>query len=479
MQQQELLTNAIKNMLKSNSPCLYRLATTSALIASALAAFAAANQPAATTGISSTPASENDAKPATPLGLASFQKPAWLTDLSLGVKESYDDNVLLSDVGSLKDRSSWITTISPKLGFNFAPLLGDQKTLQVLSLGYAPDLVTYHDQSSESYNAHRAAATIQGKSEALSFKLENAFNYIDGNQDGPVFSNGRSGFAAVLAATRRDQYQDRAKISAQYDQEKWFARPVASFLYYDFLTNLRTTPGYDNYADRYDVNGGADFGYKLDPKMALTLGYRYGHQYQQQYPTAIDKAHLSSPNDYQRVLLGFEGKPWPWLNVSLQGGPDFRDYEANSATHTTPVNDRNPVKYYGEATLTADVTAHDSLAFNYKQWQWLATTGKVPYYDSLYELSYRHKFNTQFSFDLGARLQTWDFTVSNLATSLRNDQQYSLSAGLNYAFTANLSANLAYIADLGRNAEDGLSDTVQQSREYDQQMVTLGVQFKF
>ena len=97
---------------------------------------------------------------------SSFQRPAWLTEASVGLKESYDDNVFLSGVGTpphyllpagsvaaLKDVSSWVTTVSPKLDVNFAPLLGDQKTLQTLSLAYASDFVIYHDQNSESYNA--------------------------------------------------------------------------------------------------------------------------------------------------------------------------------------------------------------------------------------------------------------------------------------------------------------------------------------
>ena len=55
--------------------------------------------------------------------------------------------------------------MSPKVGVNFAPLLGDQTLFQVLSLGYAPDFVSYNDASSENYNAHRLAATVKGKAD--------------------------------------------------------------------------------------------------------------------------------------------------------------------------------------------------------------------------------------------------------------------------------------------------------------------------
>jgi hypothetical protein len=86
-------------------------------------------------------------------GAAAWQKPAWLTDLTLGVKESYDDNLLLVSGNGLAPQSSWVTTVSPKIGFNFAPLLGNQNTnaLQTLSLVYAPDFNIYENAPSQNY----------------------------------------------------------------------------------------------------------------------------------------------------------------------------------------------------------------------------------------------------------------------------------------------------------------------------------------
>lgn len=437
-------------------------------------------------------------------------KPAWLTDLSLGLREGYDDNIFLGgakakdiagftpasdgSVEALKNRSSWITTVSPKVGVNFAPLLGDQKVLQVLALGYAPDFITYHDHSSESYNAHRIAATVKGKSDHVSFNLENGFNYINGSKEGPSYPNSlNSAYATAAARERREQYQDRSKFSLQYDQEQWFLRPVASLLYYDLQTDKRATTtaqGYQNYADRYDVNGGLDVGYKLDKNVAVTLGYRYGHQYQEEYSHAIDPFGQSSTSDYQRVLAGVEGKPLNWLTVSVQGGPDFRSY-----ADTAPVHDRHPVKYFGVASLTADITAKDSISFKYQQWQWVSSTGKVPYFDSTYDLSYARKLTDKLSLTLGGRLLTSDYT-SGLAYSAanfnpqtapsnkRDDWFYTLSIGVRYAITPNLSADLAYAYDLGRNNQDNLGNRatgtpVGETREFDHQLVSLGVLFKF
>lgn len=111
--------------------------------------------------------------------LAATERPPWLTDLSFGLKESYDSDVYLSGadhrflpasyvvvpggVAALKNRDSWVTTVSPKIGVNFVPLLGASNALQVLSIGYAPEFAEYHNERTEDYTAHRLAATAKGQ----------------------------------------------------------------------------------------------------------------------------------------------------------------------------------------------------------------------------------------------------------------------------------------------------------------------------
>jgi opacity protein-like surface antigen len=287
----------------------------------------------------------------------------------------------------------------------------------------------------------------------------------------------RSTYATAAPRERRKQYQDRAKISLQYDAEKWFIRPTASLLYYNLLTELSALPGYQNYCDRYDVNGGLDLGYKLRPQLVVTLGYRYGRQYQEQFPLRIDPRGLSSSSDYQRVLLGLEGKPWKWLTVAFQGGPDFRVYEPNTATHTTPVNDFHPTKPYGEASITAEITAKDTLTFKYRQWEWVASTGKLPYFDSFYDLSYRRKLCEQVFLDLGGRIQSADYNGGTIVSCQRNDLLYSVSAGVTWSLTPNLVVNASYALNLGRNAQQNVLLPVY--RDFDQNVASLGVTFRF
>ena len=417
-------------------------------------------------------------------------KPDLLTDYSVGVKEGYDNNVFLSGVDTkylpstyaapagsvvaLKDRCSWVTTVSPKIGANFAPLFGNQTNLSSVKLVYAPELVTYHDQTSESYNAQRVLASVKGVTDPVTFGADNNFVYIDGNRMGPYYpGNFYSAFATTADRERREQIQDRANVSVQFDQEQFFIRPVASLLYYNLMTEQLNVTGYQNYCDRYDVNGGADFGYKLTPQLAATLGYRYGHQYQQQYLFTP----YSSSSDYQRVLAGIEGNPCRWLNLKMVSGPDFRSYQGNSASHITPMNNLHPVEYYGEALAVATITPDNTFTFKYKLWQWVSGSGKVPYSDGNYELVYHCKLTGKLGFDLGGKLVSWDFNSGNLPACRRHDLEYTASTGVSYAFNNHISVTLAYAAIWGQNDEADVTNPT--TREFDQQIISLGTQWTF
>jgi hypothetical protein len=419
-------------------------------------------------------------------------KPAWLSDCSVNIKESYDNNVFLSgvntppaytvpagSVAALKDSFSWITTVSPKVGVNLAPLLGLTNQPTQLTLAYAPDFVIYHDQGSESYDAHRVLATIKSGDEAVRVNADNNFTYVDGNRYGPLYpGNLYSGFGAIADRARRRQILETANFSLQFNFEKVFFRPAAALIYNDMMTEQLNTAlpknvGYQNYADRTDVNGGADVGYKITDDFAATIGYRHGQQYQQQYSFS----DYSSDNTYNRVLFGCEGKPWKWLEVKFTGGPDFRNYEGNSAGHVTPVKDLNMTKYYGEGLATATLTEKDSLTAKYKYWQWLAGTGKVPYTDSSYELNYHRQVLPKLGLDLGGKFMSWDFNDATPSVCHRHDLQYTWSGGLTYTLNRYVSFNAGSTFNWGRNDESGVVKPG--TREYDEQLFTFGTTVKF
>jgi hypothetical protein len=397
-----------------------------------------------------------------------FKKPEWLPQLSLGISEGYDDNIYGVSGNGMQPQGSWITTVSPAIGFNFAPLLDSQAPFQKLSLKYTPDFAFFHEAPSENYDAHKFGTAIDGAVDDFSFSLENNFLYNDGNKTAPTyalnqltgplanqFDKYRNQFANTPARERRNQIQEQEATALQYDVGRAFIRAASSLLDYNMDTAFHNTSkapylGYQNYVDRSDVNGGADFGYRVMTNLALTTGYRYGSQFQQQFPTSISSDSHYSSSTYQQVLFGVEGKPFRWLSAKLAGGPDFRDYNPY-----TPVHNLHPTKYFGEAALTATITTNQSLTFSYKQWNWVSSTGYVPEFDSSYVLNYHWNATRQLGFDLAAKLQEADYTsgydTNGTAPSIRADRMYTVSPGVSYAFTPHLAASVNYNFDAGNN----------------------------
>ena len=260
---------------------------------------------------------QSSAKETVPVVTSTSSKPAWLTEVSLGLKEGYDSNLLMGGSylpyspdpakQALEPKGSWVTTIAPKIGVDLVPLLGDQKFFKTVSIGYAGDYSLYANDSSETNYAHRFSTAIKGGGGDLKFSLENVFAYIDGSKMAPIYPGGyRSAYATAIPRERRNQEQDRSKIFVIYTHGNFFIRPIASLLYYN-LNTYRLNPnapnaapsGYQNYANRSDVNGGFDLGYHVMPKLAATLGYRYGSQYQQQFSWVGTGA--SAANDARHV----------------------------------------------------------------------------------------------------------------------------------------------------------------------------------
>ena len=328
----------------------------------------------------------------------------------------------------------------------------------------------------------------------FSFSLDNAFLYNDGNRTAPIYAESqapggntndrfRNFYAQAVPRERRNQIQNRGVVALQYRFGQFFVRPMASTIYYDLNTVFRNASvapniGYQNWPDRYDANVGVDGGYQLTPSLAVLAGYRYGHQYQQQFPVTISGDRHFSSSDYQRALIGMEGNPWTWLTLKISAGPDFRYYNS-----LAPVNDRHAIFPFAEASATANIAKNQTLVFYTKEWQWVASTGLVPYYDSTYTLNYHWQATPQWGFDLGGKVLRANFSSGNdlagTAPSLRNDIQYTVGFGVTYNFTSMWSANVSYNHDIGRNLDDLAPQYAPSYRNFNHNLVSLGVQCKF
>jgi hypothetical protein len=426
-----------------------------------------------------------------------WTKPAYISDLSFAVKESYDDNVFgVSGLG-LPIQQSWVNSVSANVAINFVPLFGAQKDVQTFSLAYNPERVTYDSVSSQDYTAHRLNATIKGKSDNVSYSFVDAFLFNDGNRIAPTYALNqlagaagnqndkyRNNYAHALARERLYQDQDRYTASVQIDEGSFFFRPISQLIDYNLGTNLYNTAnapykGYQDYISRYDINAGVDFGYYVAPGLAVTLGYRDGDQDQEQFALSINSDQHYSSSEYQRALLGIEGKLAPWLTIKAAAGPDFRNYNPN-----TPISNLHTTRYFGEGTATATLPDNQSVTLGYKTWLFVASTGLAPYVDTAYTVAYHWSATKQIGVDLGVKYLEANYQIGNdtagSAPALRDDIDENFSAGLSYAFTKQFIVNAAYAYDNGYNGDDSLPAAYFAAyRKFTHNVVSLSAQYKF
>jgi hypothetical protein len=440
---------------------------------------------------SSTPQTDTDLT-----GFTGWSKPAWMSDFSLGFKESHDDNVLRVSGNGMPTESSWVDVLSLKLGFNLASILADPGTFQRISFFYQPDKANYGSTPGENFTAHRVNIVVNGKSGDLSFGIDEVFLYNDGSKMAPTYALNelsgpagnqndkfRDSLAHAPARERRNQYQDRYTAFLQFDTKLVFFRPVSALNFIDmntYLFNTSTAPykGYQDYVDRYDVNVGADIGFKVVPNWAITVGYRDGYQHQQQFTLAINSDQHYSSNHYQRLVLGLEGK-LNWLTLTLLAGPDFRVFNPS-----TPISELRTTRYYGEASGTAKLSKTQSLTLRYKDYIFVSSTGLVPYEEYTYSLAYHWDATEQLGFDLGAKAFEHNYTLGDdlvgSAPSLREDLDYEGLAGLAFVITPHLIASLSYNYDEGRNNLSSLPAAYAPSyRNFKEGVCAAGLQYKF
>ncbi len=406
------------------------------------------------------------------------EKPAAFTELSVTVKEAYDSNVFgternpsLTSLPRIADLSSWVSTVSPKVGINLRPVfgLGQDSAISAFSVGYTGDYAFYHSSTTETNQRHNFTQQLKSKSGNVSFSLDNSLIYVDG-KSATIQYGLTSAYGTASSRERKEQIQDRAKAVLRFDNESpYFFRAVATALYYDLKTQSRqpvgSYAGWQNYVDRQDLNIGADIGYKATKDVSLWAGYRYGAQKQAALPWSL----VQNNSDYNRFLVGVEGKLAPWLKVDLQAGPDYRSYTdgVNSG-----INGKNHTWLYTEGSITADLSKQDSLTFSNKIWHWVSSTGVTAYRDSAYALNYKHKFSAALSGSLGVRALGSDYDLP----AVRKDWLYTYSAGLRYDFNKQYALTADYARTEGRSK---LNDLTYPGRDYAQDLLSVGLRAAF
>jgi hypothetical protein len=386
----------------------------------------------------------------------------WTPAASLLLKQSYDDNVFLQDLGPNADKGSLITTITPNVGLAYKP-----SDAFNVSLSYAPEVNIFESQPGENFTAHRVGLIMGGQVNNSSWDLIDNFIGIEGGDLGPTYlqPGGSPAAGGPAVRDRRAALIERGQFRFTQKFGQWFIRPVISGYDHDFLTLHKSTEGYQNFVNRSEVSGGGDLGYFVGKDTALTLGYRYGEWSQAQIFPEINPTYYA--NDYHRVLFGAEGSPYNWLKMNLSFGPEFSHYTGIVEKGFN----RDQSYCFVNASITFIPVKGDTITISDKSFEQPGFSGRSAYLDSNYDLTWRHKLTDKLTVGAGVHAYNTDFIKPSAD---RNDWIITGSAVASYAFSKQFSAELSYLYD---SAESEVADTP--GREYTRNCVSLGLKYVF
>lgn len=369
----------------------------------------------------------------------------------------YDNNVYLVDQGTLGRVDSVVSTVGAKISGQFT---------SGASASYAATGTRFWNASDEDNAKHQLAAGYKHAFDALSVNAATEFAQVQGADQGNVYGvANKSTFTTPAPRERRDQLQNKTDLAVRYDLGQNFIRGVGKLQYWDMQTHALS--GGENYRDRYDLNGGADFGRAFTPGGPdYYLGYRRGYFYQDTDGTTPTTACATS--QYNRFLAGVDGKITPTLKLAAQLGWTVNDY-----TSSYGGADRSLEGLYQDVSATWKATASDELQLKTTMGRTVSSTSAASVLASTYQLGWKHDFNKQWTSSLTGRLSKNNYD----GTTDRSDVLYTGIAALTWNSSATLAWTLSLTQEFAKNIRTNVGSDFNQAA-FEHSLVSAGVTWK-
>lgn len=388
----------------------------------------------------------------------------WNLAVSYALRESFDGNVYLQDIGRTARQGSMVTSATPALALGYRRGQAFRATFT-----YAPEIVRFHSQRSENHVAHRADLGLAGTSGRTSWEFTNSLVAIDGSNQGPIFDVASKcdipALGGIPIRDRRDAVIMRNGLRVTHTMGRWFVRPTVTTYIHDFRTQQRARTGaylgYENYIDRWEATGGVDVGYAVGEKTWMVAGHRYGRQEQGRLLGA------ASPysNNYHRVLAGVEGSPAAWLRLSALAGPDIRQFGRAPAGF-----DAGELLWFINASASWLPDPNTAVTVTVSRFEQPAFSSHSVYEDLVYDVTWRRRVGKRVSVAAGFRAYGGDWQ----APVEREDWIYTPTASAAWAFHERLTAEVCYSYDSVRSRVPGTH-----GREYTRPIFSAGVRGSF
>jgi hypothetical protein len=375
------------------------------------------------------------------------------------IEQGWDGNVFLQDVGELADRASWVT--SAQVGFRAH---WEPSEFFRIEAGYLPRRTDFSEAEDESHFVHPIQLDLRGAAGAWTWGLTNLLLLTDGPHLGPSYTalGGSPAIGGFTVRDRRDATVLKQGLRLQWKQGSWLARVAGCTYFHDFRSELRQEPGYSNYVDRQNLNGGIDVGHQGPGYSVLLVGYRYGEQAQNR----LFDAPETYSNRYHRFLAGIEGKAAPCLDLSISAGPTFHNFYDG----VSPGFGSRQTRFFSDSTATLRPSRADVLQLGFARFEQVSSSGCGAYEDTVLRASWTHTFGAGWEIRGSYEDHRGDFEAS----AVRDDRIHT--AGLEATWHPAKGWEVTARGAL-EWSDSAVPDTP--AREYTREFVSVGVGMVF
>lgn len=303
---------------------------------------------------------------------------SWL-EMDTWVRQGWDSNVYWMDCGPLAHRASPFTVLGLTAGLRI-PLSPEARLVPSFGI----EQTWFTEEPGETHARLTARLQTQGRSGDWSWDADLQQARVDGDRDSLVWTQpgGAPADGGYEIRNRRDQATLDHRAQLTWKPGPLWGRAVYRGILHDFQTAERDIPGYQNYVDRSDWQGGLDAGWTAVPGLGLSLGGRAGLQEQS---TVLDSP-VEYSNTYHRLLAGIQAGPWKGWMLDAEIGPDFRHFGG-----TLPAGeprDRTEVAY--RAALEWEPTSEDRWILRAQQFLFPSSSGRGMLRDGMWSVEWQH-----------------------------------------------------------------------------------------
>ena len=398
------------------------------------------------------------------LGSAAAPAPTPRFETSLQSRAGFDSNPLGTNGTSAAiqgDKDSFTYAAGFNAGLTLVP---SSPVNASLKLTYAVEATRFDRLPEENFSIHRFGATGKFTTGAWTFTGDASSLFVDGSRDTLTSVPSANANSVALWRERRRQWQHRVKLQTQALFGSTLVRGGARLLAYDYQTNA--VPGKVAFANRSDLQGSLDVGWKQNVNSLWLAGVRVGRQQQATIP--LPGGEFEYSNTYSRLALGWEGSPFAGTTVTFAAGPDFRRYTGN-VDPSVFTGGRERTSFWFEGGFTSKLSDTVTLTGKATRTPWLSSTGKSAYIDTCEEATVSWTLTPVWSVQLMTKLHRCDYYPAK-----RDDWESFIGPGATYQFSKRTTLTMEILDHRAWNNRTGTTE-----REFQRVVVNLGVAVKF